>query len=403
MAATLVGSAVLRLYGEGGGLGGAGGERAALRRRRLQQTGRYAYPRCNAGIRDSWQDASLCTTVTKPRYWHFYKNGKEMPSLTTSGKSTTCTSAQGCCLEPAGKNTGGNLFARTEVAFHRKADGWFFNSTLKACQKIAGSALLCLRCVPFEKFSECHGTCAKYESTRESAMEEMVVDTEMEFDLVEFIWYMSVTLYMCLALAIVCEEYFVAALDLFVEMLELSPDVAGATFMAAGSSAPELFVACVGTFVFHDTVGLGAVVGSTMFNTLCIIGGSAMVAKGGSHSCDWRCIARDGGTYTFAVLLLGGVLLDGEVNVAESWAMLILYGTYVASCAYYQKLIIPKICAYPPDFSEVQFEEMGVATTSAFAPAESEANCAVSRVGRRRGKSVSSAEPLSTPASPFEF
>ena len=53
---------------------------------------------------------------------------------------------------------------------------------------------------------------------------------------------------MFLALAISCDEFFVPALDVIVEVLDLSPDIAGATFMAAGGSAPELFTAMVGTF-----------------------------------------------------------------------------------------------------------------------------------------------------------
>jgi hypothetical protein len=118
-----------------------------------------------------------------------------------------------------------------------------------------------------------------------------------------------------------------------IDKLKLPPDVAGATFMAAGSSAPELFVATAAIFTSGDFghqcvmndgktlilssvdsdagfdemldfswqgssevmqacadkmatgssihidegVGVGAVVGSTMFNTLCIIGGAARV------------------------------------------------------------------------------------------------------------------------------
>jgi len=38
------------------------------------------------------------------------------------------------------------------------------------------------------------------------------------------------------------------------EAMHLSPDVAGATFMAAGSSAPELFTSLVGVF-FQDSEG----------------------------------------------------------------------------------------------------------------------------------------------------
>ena len=53
------------------------------------------------------------------------------------------------------------------------------------------------------------------------------------------------SLYMFTALAIVCDDYFVPALERISEELKLSEDVAGATFMAAGSSAPELFTSVI--------------------------------------------------------------------------------------------------------------------------------------------------------------
>ena len=52
----------------------------------------------------------------------------------------------------------------------------------------------------------------------------------------------AVLLYVFVALAIVCDVYFVTALERISERLRLSEDVAGATFMAAASSAPELFI-----------------------------------------------------------------------------------------------------------------------------------------------------------------
>uniref|UniRef100_A0A4W4H449 Sodium/calcium exchanger membrane region domain-containing protein n=1 Tax=Electrophorus electricus TaxID=8005 RepID=A0A4W4H449_ELEEL len=78
--------------------------------------------------------------------------------------------------------------------------------------------------------------------------------------------------YMFLALAIVCDDYFVISLDKICEKLHLSEDVAGATFMAAGSSAPELFASIIGVFITHGDVGVGTIVGSAVFNILCIIG-----------------------------------------------------------------------------------------------------------------------------------
>ncbi|KAK7930710.1 hypothetical protein WMY93_007105 [Mugilogobius chulae] len=55
------------------------------------------------------------------------------------------------------------------------------------------------------------------------------------------------TIYMFCALALVCDDYFVPSLEKICERLDLSEDVAGATFMAAGSSAPELFTSVIGT------------------------------------------------------------------------------------------------------------------------------------------------------------
>ena len=47
-------------------------------------------------------------------------------------------------------------------------------------------------------------------------------------------------------LAVVCEEFFVPALNILCEKASLPDDVAGATFMAAGASSPELFASLVG-------------------------------------------------------------------------------------------------------------------------------------------------------------
>ena len=47
--------------------------------------------------------------------------------------------------------------------------------------------------------------------------------------------YIIMTLYLFLGLAIVCDDFFTPALEKISEVLVLSPDVAGATFLAAGS------------------------------------------------------------------------------------------------------------------------------------------------------------------------
>ena len=52
-------------------------------------------------------------------------------------------------------------------------------------------------------------------------------------------------LYLFVGIAIVCDELFVPALEVVAEDLQLSNDVAGATLMAAGGSAPELALSLI--------------------------------------------------------------------------------------------------------------------------------------------------------------
>lgn len=76
----------------------------------------------------------------------------------------------------------------------------------------------------------------------------------------------------CYLLSIVCDRYFVNSLDEIAQRRKLSDDVAGATLMAIGSSAPEFFTALIA--LFHGgKVGLGAgtIIGSAIFNILVII------------------------------------------------------------------------------------------------------------------------------------
>ena len=57
-----------------------------------------------------------------------------------------------------------------------------------------------------------------------------------------------VAFYMSWGIAIVCDDYFVPCLELIADKMGIQSDVAGATFMAFGSSAPELFASVIGEF-----------------------------------------------------------------------------------------------------------------------------------------------------------
>ncbi|NXH95730.1 NCKX3 protein, partial [Pachycephala philippinensis] len=138
--------------------------------------------------------------------------------------------------------------------------------------------------------------------------------------------------YMFYALAIVCDDFFVPSLEKICERLHLSEDVAGATFMAAGSSAPELFTSVIGVFITKGDVGVGTIVGSAVFNILCIIGVCGLFAGQVVALSSWS-LLRDSIYYTLSVVALILVpcpaLMCLCVPLVSRWESLVLVLMYV--------------------------------------------------------------------------
>ncbi|KAI9542325.1 hypothetical protein NQZ68_020672 [Dissostichus eleginoides] len=135
-------------------------------------------------------------------------------------------------------------------------------------------------------------------------------------------------IYMFYALALVCDDYFVPSLEKISENLQLSEDVAGATFMAAGSSAPELFTSLIGVFITKGDVGVGTIVGSAVFNILVIIGLCGIFA-GHTVVLTWWSLFRDSTYYILSVLALIMVIYDATVVWWESLLLMTMYGIYI--------------------------------------------------------------------------
>lgn len=148
-------------------------------------------------------------------------------------------------------------------------------------------------------------------------------------------------LFCFLGLAIVCDEFFQTSLEVISEVLKLTPDVAGATFLAAGSSAPELFTSLVDAFGDSNSTGTGTIVGSAMFNILVIVALSAAVAgtNGATIEIDWRPVCRDVTFYSYSILLLTIVFLDSEVMWWEGLIMVISYAIYIVFMKYNSQIL----------------------------------------------------------------
>ncbi|XP_078069983.1 sodium/potassium/calcium exchanger 2-like [Mustelus asterias] len=142
------------------------------------------------------------------------------------------------------------------------------------------------------------------------------------------LFYVGGMIYMFIALAIVCDEFFVPSLTVIIDKLQISDDVAGATFMAAGGSAPELFTSLIGVFISRSNVGIGTIVGSAVFNILFVIGMCAVFSKEILHLTWWP-LFRDVSFYIIDLILL---ILFFRNNIIVWWESVILlsaYGCYV--------------------------------------------------------------------------
>lgn len=150
-----------------------------------------------------------------------------------------------------------------------------------------------------------------------------------------WIFFLIGVMYTFWALAILCDEFFVPALELIEERWSIKPNVAGATLMAAGGSAPELATNFIGTFVSQSNVGFATIVGSAVFNVLFVIGMCAIFTDGDLPLTAWP-LFRDCMWYTVCLSVLvvfyGGHTKD-QIDYFESIALFCLYLIYVLICA----------------------------------------------------------------------
>lgn len=179
-----------------------------------------------------------------------------------------------------------------------------------------------------------------------------------------FIFLIVLVIMMFWALALVCEEYFVPALNIMCEVAKIPDDVAGATFMAAGASSPEMFTGFIGLLIYDSNIGVGTVVGSEIFNHMIISTGSVLFAAGGVLYLDARILLRDLITYMLLLLWLvwslkgfHNGLADAfdqstwdqclDVSLLHSGTLILFYGVYATISGNYQRLV-RTICPRPP-------------------------------------------------------
>ncbi|XP_013773501.1 sodium/potassium/calcium exchanger 3-like [Limulus polyphemus] len=137
------------------------------------------------------------------------------------------------------------------------------------------------------------------------------------------------TIYFCGILAIICDDYFVPSLEVICDALTIPSDIAGATFMAIGSSAPELFSSIIGVFVTEGDIGVGTIVGSAVFNVLGVSTLAGLVVWKTDVPLDWYPISRDSFIYALTVVALVGVINDNVVYWWEGLILILMFFGYI--------------------------------------------------------------------------
>ncbi|XP_011877017.1 PREDICTED: sodium/potassium/calcium exchanger 3-like [Vollenhovia emeryi] len=128
--------------------------------------------------------------------------------------------------------------------------------------------------------------------------------------------------------AFVCNDYLLPALDIICTRLNISTDVAGATFLATASCFPELFVNVIGTFLTESDLGVGTVMGGAVFNTFATPACGALSAL---HAIplEWRILTRDCVIYVISVVVLVIVMWDGIIKLYEAIILMALFVSYL--------------------------------------------------------------------------
>ena len=99
--------------------------------------------------------------------------------------------------------------------------GWYFNATTRKCVPVAPGE--CVACIPFVAESGCTDACGALESAEELELEREAEFEEEMLETWEVVYHFSIAVYVCFALALLCDDFFVASLDVSVAAPFASP------------------------------------------------------------------------------------------------------------------------------------------------------------------------------------
>ena len=131
-----------------------------------------------------------------------------------------------------------------------------------------------------------------------------------------------------IALVIFGADRLVAGSVGIAERMRISQIVIGLTVVAMGTSAPELFVSIMSALAGTPDLAVGNIVGSNIFNTLVIVGVTALVSP---MAISRKTVRRDLPICVLAGCALAAVCADWQISRIEA---AILFAAFIAYMVY---------------------------------------------------------------------
>ncbi|KAJ1460789.1 Sodium/calcium exchanger protein-domain-containing protein [Pelagophyceae sp. CCMP2097] len=143
----------------------------------------------------------------------------------------------------------------------------------------------------------------------------------------------GLALWLCLLLSLLgttADLFFIDQLEFMAARLRLSPEVAGATLMACGNGAPDVFTAWNAIRNATDfPLVLAELLGASIFVTTVVLGLVLIVSPEQPVTFDAKPFARDTMMLALAGLVIACCAIDRHIDLAESCALMAIYAGYV--------------------------------------------------------------------------
>ena len=113
---------------------------------------------------------------------------------------------------------------------------------------------------------------------------------------------------------------FVDHSSVIAKHLGINDLVVGLTLIAAGTSAPEIFVAISAVINGNEDIAFGTAIGSNISNIALIFGVSCLYLNGASETHLSNLFP-----FGLSVVMLGLIIVDGTISLSESWGLVGLF------------------------------------------------------------------------------